>query len=165
MAILNIGSSVLVPNVANAVTVAQKIETRKSMTFAMQGAASNVAVQLGIAKSTSVKTASSEDAARGIFPGARTKKVWITAYSSSPDETDDTPFLTASGEKVRVGIVAANFVPLGTKIRIPELFGKETFVVEDRMHPRHSNGVDIWMPTKNQALRFGANYTEIIILD
>ncbi len=95
----------------------------------------------------------------------KTRKAWVTAYSSSPDETDDTPFTTASGKQVRHGIVASNFVPLGTKIRIPEIFGDETFTVEDRMHARKTNGVDIWMPTKEQAKRFGVSYAEIVILD
>src|SRR3990167_1248447 len=40
--------------------------------------------------------------------------VTITAYSSTPEETDSTPFITASGTHVRDGVVAANFLPLGT---------------------------------------------------
>ena len=47
----------------------------------------------------------------------------ITGYSSTPQETEDTPFLTASGKKVRDGIVANNFLPFGTKIKIPKIFG------------------------------------------
>ena len=44
---------------------------------------------------------------------AATTRVWLTAYSSSVDETDDTPFITASGKHVRDGIVATNFLPFG----------------------------------------------------
>src|SRR3989338_6396754 len=40
-----------------------------------------------------------------------THEVWVTAYSSSPDETDDTPFITASGGDVRDGVMAAYFLP------------------------------------------------------
>ncbi|HNY97834.1 MAG TPA: hypothetical protein PKM84_01795, partial [Candidatus Pacearchaeota archaeon] len=36
-------------------------------------------------------------------------KVIVTAYSSTPDQCDDTPFVTAAGNQVRDGIVAANF--------------------------------------------------------
>ena len=36
-------------------------------------------------------------------------KIWITAYSSTPEETDSTPFITASGSHVRNGVAAANF--------------------------------------------------------
>lgn len=94
-----------------------------------------------------------------------TKKVWITAYSSTPEETDDTPFITASMTNVRDGIIATNFLPFGTKVMIPKLFGKKVFVVEDRMHERKVNFVDIWMPTKKDALNFGITYSEIIVIN
>ena len=45
----------------------------------------------------------------------RTIEVWVTAYSSTPEETDDTPRITASGGEVRDGIVAANFLPFGAE--------------------------------------------------
>jgi len=88
----------------------------------------------------------------------------ITAYSSSPDETDSTPFTTAMGTEVHDGIVATNFLPFGTKIQIPALFGNKTFTVEDRMNRRIKNGMDIWMPSKAKALRFGANYADVVII-
>ena len=69
----------------------------------------------------------------------------VTAYSSSPDETDNTPFITASGKTVRDGVVATNVLPFGTKIKIPSLFGDKIFTVEDRMHRRMKNVMDIWM--------------------
>lgn len=97
-------------------------------------------------------------------PPVQVRKVHVTAYSSTPEETDDTPFITASGRFVRDGIVASNFLAMGTKIRIPALFGNKVFVVEDRMHPRMTNVVDIWMPSKDKAIQFGRNYTEIEIL-
>ncbi|MBI4094813.1 MAG: 3D domain-containing protein [Candidatus Liptonbacteria bacterium] len=90
--------------------------------------------------------------------------VHVTAYSSTPEETDDTPFVTASGTAVRDGVIAANFLPFGTKVQIPRLFGQKLFVVEDRMHRRKENFVDIWMPAKSDALRFGIHEAELIIL-
>lgn len=90
--------------------------------------------------------------------------VWITAYSSTPEETDDTPFITASGEYVRDGIVAVNFLPFGTRVRIPELFGEKEFVVKDRMHRRKTNFIDVWMPSKELAQEFGIHYTAVEIL-
>ncbi len=93
-----------------------------------------------------------------------TREVWITAYSSTPDQTDDTPFITASGTRVRDGIVATNLLPFGTKIQIPELFGDKVFTVEDRMHERKTNNVDIWMETRSEALRFGVAYSKILVL-
>ena len=94
-----------------------------------------------------------------------THEVWVTAYSSTPEETDDTPFVTASNTETRDGIVAANFLPFGTRIQIPEHFGDKVFTVEDRMHRRKTNFVDIWMPTKNDAKQFGISYTKILILE
>ena len=41
-----------------------------------------------------------------------TKIVTITAYSSTPDQTDSTPFITAYNTFVRDGIVAANFLKI-----------------------------------------------------
>jgi len=88
----------------------------------------------------------------------------ITAYSSTPEETDDTPFITASGSHVRFGIVAANWLPIGTAVRIPEHFGDQVFIVEDRMHPRNHDKVDIWMPSKEEALVFGIQIAKIEVL-
>lgn len=88
----------------------------------------------------------------------------ITAYSSSVDETDSTPFITASGMHVRDGIVATNMLPFGTKVELPALFGDKVFVVEDRMAKRMVNVLDIWMPSKGAALRFGVNHTDVVIL-
>ncbi|MEK7510392.1 MAG: hypothetical protein AAB567_02450 [Patescibacteria group bacterium] len=90
--------------------------------------------------------------------------VIVTAYSSTPEQTDNTPFITASGKHVRNGIVATNLLPLGTKIKIPTLYEDRVFVVEDRMHPRNSQNVDIWFPTYWDAKTFGVKYTHIEIL-
>lgn len=92
-------------------------------------------------------------------------RVIMTAYSSSVWETQGDPFITASGTRVRWGTVAANFLPFGTKIRIPSLFGEKIFIVEDRMHPRKRMQVDIWHPTRLEALEFGAKRGYIEILE
>jgi len=91
--------------------------------------------------------------------------VVVTGYSSDPLETDDTPFITASGTFVREGVIAANFLPFGTKIRIPSLFGDEIFVVEDRMNPRKKFQIDVWFPTKEEAINFGVHKTYIEVLE
>ena len=94
-----------------------------------------------------------------------TMRVTITAYSSTPDQTDDSPFTTASGKRVRDGIVAANMLPLGTKIKIPELYGDKVFVVEDRMHARNYGKVDIWFPSRGEAKYFGVKIATIVVLE
>ena len=95
----------------------------------------------------------------------KTYNVRATAYSSTPDQTDDTPFITAKGTYVRDGIIAANFLPFGTKIRIPEIYGYRVFVVEDRMNKRYWYNVDIWFPERRQALTFGSQRVLIEIIE
>ncbi len=102
------------------------------------------------------------------FEPVKTKKVkvLITAYSSTVWQTDDTPFITASGEWVRDGIVANNMLPFGTRITIPELYGDKMFVVEDRMNQRKGNyHVDIWFPEYEQAKDFGTKLTYVEIIE
>lgn len=90
--------------------------------------------------------------------------VTVTAYSSTSEETDDSPFITASGTHVRDGVAAANFLPFGTIIKIPELYGDRIFMVEDRLHERYSDRVDIWMPTKEDAQNFGRQTAHIVVI-
>ena len=90
----------------------------------------------------------------------------ITAYSSTPDQTDDTPFITASGKMVRDGIIANNMLPIGTKVRIPELYGDKVFTVEDRMNRRMGDHrFDIWFETYNEAKNFGVKSVGIEVLE
>ena len=91
--------------------------------------------------------------------------VIVTAYSSTVEQTDSTPFITAAGTRVREGIVAANFVSFGTEVRLPDLYGDKVFTVEDRMHRRKVYQVDIWFPTYEEALNFGAKRTFIEVLE
>ena len=93
-------------------------------------------------------------------------KMIITAYSSTPDQTDDAPFITASGKHVADGIIANNLLPFGTKVRIPQLYGDKIFIVEDRMHTRKGKYMaDIWMPKYSEAKNFGVKITEIEVIE
>jgi len=94
----------------------------------------------------------------------KTITVTLTAYSSTPDQTDDTPFIAASGKHVYDGMIAANFLPFGTKVKIPELFGDKIFTVDDRMNRRFQNRVDIWFPDRKSAIQFGIKNAEIVVL-
>ncbi|MBU4482016.1 3D domain-containing protein [Candidatus Parcubacteria bacterium] len=84
--------------------------------------------------------------------------VTVTAYSSTNSQTDDTPYITAYSTPVRDGIVAANFLPIGTVIRFPDKFEDKLFVVEDKMSERYSMQVDIWMSDQEEAKKFGIQY-------
>ena len=88
----------------------------------------------------------------------------VTAYSSTVDQCDSTPFITANGTHVRDGIVAANWLKFGTRVRIPEMYGDKVFVVTDRMHPRFDNRLDIWMAERSDAVAFGLRHLTIEVL-
>lgn len=90
-----------------------------------------------------------------------TVTVTSTAYNSLPNQTDSTPFITASGTHVRHGVVAANFLPIGTRIKIPEIYGDQVFIVEDRMNPRYYKRVDVWMENYSDAIDYGVRSINI----
>ena len=105
-------------------------------------------------------------AIKSSFEVVKTIKMVITAYSSTEDQTDNTPLVTASGKYVKEGIVANNMLPFGTKIRIPELYGDKIFTIEDRMHQRKGKyHTDIWFPEYQEAKNFGAKLLDIEILE
>lgn len=88
-------------------------------------------------------------------------KVEATAYASSPYQTDDTPCITAAGTTVRSGVVATNFLPLGTLL---EIDGRR-YSVEDWMNRRHHGYyLDVWFPSTSDALTFGRRKLEIKII-
>ncbi len=103
----------------------------------------------------------------GQFPRAKlagefyVKTVTASAYNSVLWQTDDTPFITASGTTVRHGVLAANFLPIGTLVTIPDIYGDQIFVVEDRMNPRYLNNIDIWMESISDAKQFGRRSVKI----
>lgn len=93
-----------------------------------------------------------------------------TAYNvGDPDQTDDSPCLTADGsnacEELARGkkICAANFVPIGTKLIIT---GIGICTVKDRMHRRFKDRVDIAMQAheKQRARKFGLQKLEVRVL-
>lgn len=89
----------------------------------------------------------------------RTFVVPITAYTSEEGQTDATPCIAARGFDLcahdQEDVVAANFLPIGSKIRIPDLYGDRVFTVVDRMNPRYDRKVDIWMRDIGDARTFG----------
>jgi len=115
---------------------------------------------------TPTDVCSKAEAAGASKEAARRMRVVLTAYSSTVEQTDSTPFITANGTYVRDGIVANNGLPFGTEIRIPELFGEKVFSVQDRMHWRKGGyHFDIWFPTYEQARNFGVKYAYVEVLE
>ena len=60
-------------------------------------------------------------------------------------------------------MIAANWLPFGTKIKIPALYGDKIFTVDDRMNARYGYGrMDIWLDTtKTEARKFGVKRVEV----
>ncbi len=108
-----------------------------------------------------------------------------TAYTSSVRETDATPFVTATGARTRFGIIAVSRdllgsdLPYGSKVKIEDLGdwrsgrGKGrfdamlkdvVFVVEDTMHKRKRQQIDVWMPDRSLALKWGVRRVRITVL-
>ncbi len=95
----------------------------------------------------------------------KTYDIVATGYSSTIDQTDSDPCITASGYDVckaaKENIIAANFLPLKTRVQIPEIFGDKVFTVEDRMNTRFNHDktgeyrVDVWFGKRDDAKQFG----------
>ena len=98
-------------------------------------------------------------------PGVSYCLTTVTAYSSTPDQTDSSPFITANGKHVEDGIVACNFLAFGTKVRFPDMYGDKVFTVEDRMAVKNNHKIDIWFSSRGEAKEFGVQSLKVEILD
>ena len=86
----------------------------------------------------------------------------VYGYSSTVDQTDSSPEITASGRRVHSGTVANNCLPFGTKV----LIENREYVIEDRMNVRYGcNMFDIWFPTKEAAKQWGKRKIKIQVLE
>ncbi|MBI4713650.1 3D domain-containing protein [Candidatus Uhrbacteria bacterium] len=148
-----IGLSVFFPTIANADIEQEQIKMNSESVSLIVEAMKNETRPFG-------RLTLSLDA-----PPRRSYKIPLTAYTSEPAQTDDTPCITASGldvcERDIENVVAANFLPIGTRVRIPELYGERVFYVEDRMNERYYYKMDIWMKQKSDAKIFGVKYATI----
>jgi len=81
---------------------------------------------------------------------------WLIAECSAYTPYDSGT-ITATGETVRVGGVACNFLPFGTAIVID---GVE-YIVNDRCGI--DNCIDIFMESYEDAIQFGRQYKEVYI--
>lgn len=91
----------------------------------------------------------------------------ITAYNAEVGQTDATPFITASNSRVRPGIVAVS----QDLFRKGWVFGRKVYVVgygvytiEDLLARRKRNQLDIFMTSRDQALRFGRKRLRVFLL-
>lgn len=98
------------------------------------------------------------------------KRVTATAYTNSVAETDNTPNITSTGKRVQSGYIAVSKdllkeIKYGSYVYIPNIPGKNIFKVEDTMHPRKKNTIDIFMKSKKLAMIFGRKKVTLYQLD
>lgn len=91
----------------------------------------------------------------------------VTAYSPTKRECDDTPWLAASGKRPRVGTVAVSrnlFYSgwvFGSRIYIE---GLGIYRINDLMHPRWENRIDVFLESERLARRFGRREVKVVLL-
>ena len=108
-----------------------------------------------------------------------------TAYNSHASQTDTTPNITATGATTAFGIIAASRdllgdeIPYGSLVRIRDLgsyrsgrgagqfqdvLSEQLFIVEDTMHARKADQIDVWFPSLSQALNWGVRRVEVEVV-
>ena len=96
------------------------------------------------------------------------RKLTVTAYTASRNETDSTPQITAAITKVKPYDVAVSRDlfwrgwAFGKKIYIE---GHGVFRIVDLMNPRYRERVDIYLGTKKAARKFGKRELLVALLD
>lgn len=106
--------------------------------------------------SSGLSSFNDEQKARNTIP------VRITAYPPLKKCTDSTPFITASNQRVRKGIIALSRdierqhgLRFGDRVHI---YGLGTFEFQDRMHERHTAAADIFMWREAECREFGVRH-------
>ncbi|UCH24743.1 MAG: 3D domain-containing protein [Trueperaceae bacterium] len=106
-----------------------------------------------------------------------------TGYNSHASQTDSTPHITSTGAQTEFGIIAVSRdllgsdLPYGSLVRIKDLGNyhnghgeghfqhlldqQDVFVVEDTMHRRKRQQVDIWFPDYKSAMTWGVRRVEV----
>ncbi len=106
------------------------------------------------------------------IPLGRKRSVTATAYTSHPSETSGNAYVTACGSRLTPtsNVIAVSRdleragYTCGTRVYIVEL--GRTFIVQDRMHYRWKNKIDIYMGNnRKRALHWGKMKVTIIKRD
>ena len=112
--------------------------------------------------------------------------VRATAYNSMASQTNAQPHVTATGVRTRWGIIAVSRdllgfdLPYGSLVRLRDLGnyhnsrgfgayqtlldGADLFVVEDTMHPRKANQIDLWFADYASAVNWGVRRLEVEVV-
>lgn len=98
-------------------------------------------------------------------PSGQNITVIATGYSSTPDQTWGDPYTTYTGTRVHWGTVAVHpsVIPLGCRMSI-SAFPGTVFIAEDRGGGINGYRIDIWFPTRQEALNWGVRTVTVTIL-
>ncbi len=167
------------PALPGSAVASQAVRTALSVPAATVKPASTVQ-PVGATKPVSAAAARAQGVTRAASSAlrstGRSATVHSTAYNSARGQTDATPFVTATGTRVRSGVVALSRdllgrFPYGTRLTIEDLSGRysgylrgRVFVVEDTMNVRIGNTLDIWMGSRGEALSWGSRNVRITAL-
>lgn len=113
-------------------------------------------------------------------------EVRATGYNSLASQTDASPHVTATGTRTRFGVLAVSRdllredVPYGSLVRLRDLGsfhggqnpgrfqaildGQDLFVVEDTMHARKQNQVDVWFADHASAVNWGVRRVRLEVV-
>ena len=100
---------------------------------------------------------------------AHAAEVWkVTAYCSCAQCCGKTDGITASGKQARYGMIACNWLPFGTKVKVGNM---GVFTVADRgakslfgSKSNHIRHIDVFLPSHAQARMFGVRYLPVEVL-
>ncbi len=146
-------------------------------------------VALGIVPLASVLAtpAAAQEASAQMGPIANPQYVVrATGYNSMSSQTDHSPHVTATGQRTRFGVIAVSrdlldhALPYGSLVRIRDLGNYYTgrgsgrfqslldsqglFIVEDTMHQRKREQVDIWFGDYASAVNWGVRKVEVEVV-
>ncbi len=113
------------------------------------------------------RVSSLEQEVASLMEAKRVRPCTVTAYSPTERECDDTPFLAASGRRPKVGTVAVSrdlFYSgwvFGSRIYIE---GLGIYRINDLMHPRWENRIDVFLESERLARRFGRREARAVLL-
>jgi 3D (Asp-Asp-Asp) domain-containing protein len=137
--------------------------------------------------SSLIDFAGSKAAAQVVARSSRSSNAVVvrsTAYNSLAAQTDRTPHITATGARTRFGVVALSRdllrqIPYGSQVRITDLgqwgsgknrgqyngtLSEMLFVVEDTMHQRKRQQIDVWFPSYRAAVRWGVRQVRLEVV-
>lgn len=93
-----------------------------------------------------------------IIIGVLIGSLQITSYRSVPEQTDDSPFITSTGERVcKDGVAVSQDLLKSKRIKYGDWLYIEGIGfkrINDTMHPRHKNHIDVWVATLQDEKEF-----------